>query len=103
MVTLAAAELERQRWPNAFIGRHRQFQIIQHGMVFEHRGFLKLAPDTGFGNGRFVEVEQVKTVAKNSPAAVGAGLAGNHVHHGGFTGAVRADDAAKLPVVNGQA
>ena len=81
---------------HAFVDLHREFEIFEHRMRFEHGGFLKFAADAGVGDFRFRQAREIDVLPKKCRAGVGAGLAGDHVHHGGFAGAVGADDAAQF-------
>ena len=91
---------ERGQYP--LVRRHGQLQVLEHGEGFEHRGFLELAADAQRGDVRLVHGEQVVAAAEPHRAGVWPGFTGDDVHHGGFAGAVGADNAAQFTVVDGE-
>ena len=69
--------------------------------LLEHGRLLELAADAQAGDLGLVEAQSGRCVwPKKTLAAVRPGLAGDDVHHGGLAGAVGADDAAQLAVVD---
>ena len=102
-VMLLAIELRGQQPPGAALAGHRQLEVLEHGVLFEHRRLLELAPDAGLGDLRLREPQQVDGTAEEGAAAVRPGLAGDDVHQRGLAGTVRADDAAQLAAVDVQA
>jgi hypothetical protein len=69
-------------------------------VAFEHGGFLEFAADTQIGDLRLVELGEVGAAVEIDFAVIGAGLAGDDVHHGGLAGAVGADDRQHLAGVD---
>lgn len=60
------------------------------------RRSLELASDPGQRDLMFGHLRQIQAITEKYRAAVRSGFAGNHVHQGGFPGAVGADDAAQF-------
>ena len=54
------------------------------------------------GNFRFRQLGEIDGLAEKGAPLIRPGLAGDNIHHGSFPGAVRADDAAKFPGVDGE-
>ena len=75
---------------------HGQLQVFKGGVFGEHGGFLKFSTDAGHGDVGFAHGSQVQGLTEKTGAAIRPGLAGDHVHHGGFARAVGADDAAQF-------
>ena len=88
--------------PDVFVGGSGQLQILEHRERLEDGRFLKLAADTTARYRMLRQLEQVDALTKVDTAAIGFGLASNHIHHGGFTGAIGADNAAQLTIVDVQ-
>ena len=83
--------------PTSRVVLQRQQQIVLDRVHVEHRRLLELAADAELGDLGFVQLgEVVGALLEKHIAGVGPGLAGDHVHHGGLAGAVRADDGAHL-------
>ncbi|MNN09476.1 hypothetical protein D3C81_1223580 [compost metagenome] len=95
-VLLFATQACNQASQYRFVGLLCQLQVLEHTQGFEHRGLLELAPDAGLGDLHFAHAGEVQGVAKPGLARGGAGLAGDHIHQRGFTGAVGADNATQL-------
>ena len=74
----------------------RQQEIVLDRMVFEHRRLLEFAADSERRDLGFVELGQIVAAVEHHLAFVGAGLAGDDVHHRRLAGAVGADDRAHL-------
>ena len=75
----------------------REEEIGKDGLVFEHGGALEFAADPGAGDLGLVHLQEGDGfVAPDDAALVGAGLAGDDVHEGGFARPVGADDGAHL-------
>jgi hypothetical protein len=74
----------------------REQEIVFDGVVFEHRGLLEFAPDPKRRNLGFVELGQIMPAVEHHLALVGAGLAGDDVHHRRLAGPIGADDRSHL-------
>ena len=99
-VALGRIEPRVEAETHALVGLHRQLQVLEHAVLLEYRGLLELAADAGVGDFRFGQFCKIDGLAKEHGTRVGPGLAGDHVHHGGLAGAIGADDAAQLAVVD---
>ena len=71
-------------------------------MAVEHGRLLEFAADAEVGDFGLVEPGQIVQAVEHGFAGVGAGLAGDDVHHRGLAGAVRADDGAHLARLDGE-
>jgi hypothetical protein len=78
------------------IRREREDQIVLDAVHVEHGRLLEFPPDPEIGDARLVEPREVDAALENHFALVRLRLAGDDVHHRGFSGAVRADDRAHL-------
>src|ERR1700688_2056311 len=76
------------------VALEREQDIVLDRVHLEHRRLLKLASDAELGDLALVELGEVVAAVEDHIAAVGPGLAGHHVHHGGLAGAIGADDGA---------
>ncbi|KAG1244726.1 hypothetical protein G6F65_021638 [Rhizopus arrhizus] len=94
LVGLFAGQPREQRGPHALVGLHRQFQVFEHGVLFEHSGALELAADARMRDLRLVQGRKVDALAEEGGARRWPRLAGDDVHHRGLARAVGADDAA---------
>src|SRR4030095_4847767 len=69
-------ELPSERGPHALVGLARELEILEHGVVFEHRRLLKLASDAStryLGLGKAREIDRL---SEERRACVGTRLAG---------------------------
>ena len=99
----ALLELGEQRREHALLAGQRQLQILEHGVALKHRRPLELAADAALRDLVLAELRQILIVADDEHGAgVRLGLAGDHVLQRGLAGAVRADDAAQLALVEHQ-
>src|SRR5229473_2401747 len=93
-VAAIGREAGEQGSPGATAVGQRQFEVFDDGQVFEHGRPLELAADAEIGDLRLVEPRQILAAAKEHFAGIGAGLAGDDIHHRRLAGAVGADDRA---------
>ena len=77
-------------------------RLSHDGVALEDGRLLELPADAERGDGRLVEPGEVDRAVEIDVAGVGPRLAGDHVHHGGLAGAVRADDGAHLARLDDQ-
>jgi hypothetical protein len=101
-VTGRRVELREKAAPDALVGLHRQFEILEHRVVLENGRLLELAADADVRNLGFGEPRQVDRLTEEDRPFVGPRLAGDDVHHRRLAGAVGADDAAQLAGVDRQ-
>src|SRR6185369_10815786 len=92
----ARVEPKEHRRLDALAGLERQFQVLEHGELLEHRGLLELAADAHLGDLRLGVAQQVDRAAEKYRAFVGPRLAGDDVHHRRLARAVGTDDAAQF-------
>src|SRR6202035_6062141 len=83
-----------KRGARAMIAFERQLEIVKYRMAIEHGRFLEFAADAEIGDLGLVELGEIVDAIEHDIAAVRPGFAGDHVHHRGLAGAVRADDGA---------
>ena len=74
----------------------REFEIVVDGLALEHGRLLEFPPDAKLGDLGLVEAGEIVGAVEHDVAEIRPGLAGDHIHHGGLAGAVRADDGAHL-------
>ncbi len=86
----------KQRAEHAARPVERQFEIVPHGVAFEHGRLLEFAADAELGDIGLVLLGEVDRVLEDHPAGVGTRLARDDVHHRRLAGTVRANDRAKL-------
>ena len=97
---LLASRAARAGWRRRpLVGLQRELQVLEHRQVSNTVGPLELAADAGLRDLRLRQPRQVDGLAEEHPAGVGPRLAGDHVHHRRLAGAVGADHAAQLAVV----
>ena len=91
--------------PNDSLARlHRELEVLEHAVLLEHGRLLELAADARRARSAARVIRSRSIVwPKNARAGIGPRLAGDHVHHRGLAGAVRADDAAQLADVDRRA
>ena len=94
-VALLASGARRAGWPRLIYRFQGDFRFSA-GHRLEHRWFLEFAANANLGDGRFVQPGEVDGLAENAVPASGRVFAGDDVHHGGFAGAIGADDAAQF-------
>ncbi len=83
--------------------RQGELQVLEHRVALEDGGALELAANAALGDLVLAELREVGVVAhQEDRAGVGLGLARDDVHQRGLAGAVRADDAAQLALVEHQ-
>jgi hypothetical protein len=80
--------------PDALVGLHRQFEVLEHRVVLENRRLLELAADADVRDLGFGEPRQVNGLTEEDRPFVGPRLAGDDVHHRRLAGAVGSNDAA---------
>ncbi len=95
-VALLAAERGPQARPDGPVGFHGDFEVFPYGQRFKHGRLLELTANALTGDGRRFQGCQIDGLIVNSFPAFWPGFAGDHVHQRGFTGAVRANDAAQF-------
>src|SRR5690606_34249097 len=92
----ALGERKEQAVPHPALAGEGQFEIVEHAQGLDHRGLLEFAADTHVGDFRLAVAGQIHLVAEIHLPLIGAGLAGDDVHHGGLAGAVGADDGPQF-------
>ena len=73
-----------------------QFQVLEHGELLEHGGFLKLATNAQLCNLGLAVAQQINGAAKEHRPTVRSRLARDDVHHRRLAGSVGSNDAAQL-------
>ena len=89
------AQAMEQRGEDAALALQRELDIVPHRVELEDRRLLEFSADAELGDLRLVVARQIDSLEEDV-AGVGAGLAGDDVHHRGLSGAVRPDDGAHL-------
>jgi ABC-type uncharacterized transport system ATPase subunit len=101
-IALGAADLSEEGARHAFVGLHRQLEVLEDGVPLENGGLLELATDARMGDLRLGKARQVDGLAEECTSLVGARLARDDIHHRRLAGTVRADDTAQFASVDGQ-
>ena len=73
-----------------------ELEVVEDREEFEDARLLELAADAGLRDFRLCQREQIDGAPEPGGAAVGPGLAGDHVHHRRLARAIWSDDAQQL-------
>src|SRR6202158_6128986 len=69
-----------ERWPDALVTLLRELQVLEHGVLLEHRGLLKLAADARGGDFGFGKAREIDGLPEKRGARIRPGLAGTTGH-----------------------
>ena len=91
-----------QGFARAPVALESKQNVVLDGMHVEHGRLLEFAADAEQRDFGLVEAYQIVGAVEIDLPAVGAGLAGHDVHHGGLAGAIWTDDGAHLTRLYGE-